>query len=61
MTRRGRVAVLAATLLAAVVSGCGQTGPLVLPDSAQPVEPAAGAAPEQAEPEQADDERQDER
>jgi predicted small lipoprotein YifL len=56
MTRRGRVAALAAVLLAAAFSGCGQTGPLVLPDSARPVEPAAGA-----EPEQADDERQDER
>jgi predicted small lipoprotein YifL len=61
MTRRGRVAAFAVALLAAAVAGCGQTGPLVLPDSAQPVEPAAEAAPEQAEPEQADDERQDER
>jgi predicted small lipoprotein YifL len=56
MTRRSRVAVIAFVLLAAALSGCGQTGPLVLPDSAQPVEPAAGV-----EPEQADDERQDER
>jgi predicted small lipoprotein YifL len=56
MTRRGRGDVLAVLLLAAAVAGCGQTGPLVLPDSAQPIEPAA-----EAEPEQADDERQDER
>jgi predicted small lipoprotein YifL len=56
MTRRGHVAVVAAVLLAAAAAGCGQTGPLVLPDSAQPVEPAAGA-----EPEQQDDEQQDER
>jgi predicted small lipoprotein YifL len=56
MTRHGQVAVLAAVMLAAAVSGCGQTGPLVLPDGAQPVEPATGA-----EPEQQDDEQQDER
>jgi predicted small lipoprotein YifL len=56
MTQRGRVAALAAVLLAAAVSSCGQTGPLALPDSAQPVEPAPGT-----EPEQQDDERQDER
>jgi predicted small lipoprotein YifL len=55
MTRRGQVAVLAAVLLAAAVSGCGQTGPLVLPDSAQPVESTAGAEADQ------DDEQQDER
>lgn len=56
MTWRGPLAGFAAALLAAAVSGCGQTGPLVLPDSAQPLEPAAGAAPEQE-----DDEEQDER
>jgi predicted small lipoprotein YifL len=56
MTGCGRVAILAALLLAAAVSGCGQTGPLVLPDRAQPLEP--GAEPEPAQP---DDERQDER
>jgi predicted small lipoprotein YifL len=57
MTARGRVAVLAAALLAALAAGCGQTGSLVLPDSAQPIEPAAAGA----EPEQPDDEQQDER
>lgn len=56
MTGRGRLAVLAAVLLGAAASGCGQTGPLVLPDRAQPLEPAA-----EPEPEQQDDERQDER
>jgi predicted small lipoprotein YifL len=57
MTARGRVAVLATALLAAVTAGCGQTGSLVLPESAQPIDPGAASA----EPEQPDDERQDER
>ena len=56
MTPRFRAAILA-TLVAAAASGCGQTGPLELPESARPIErvdpPAA--------PEQTDDEDQDER
>jgi predicted small lipoprotein YifL len=55
MTRRGRVAVVALVLIAAAASGCGQTGPLVLPESAQPLEPATGAEPEQPDDEQQDD------
>ena len=59
MTPRARVALLAA-LLAAAVSGCGQTGPLQLPDNARPIERVEPPAqPEQQQP--TDDERQDER
>ena len=56
MTVRARFALLA-TLVAAAASGCGQTGPLVMPDSARPIERIDPSA----EPEQTDDERQDER
>jgi predicted small lipoprotein YifL len=57
MTRRARFAFLAA-LLAAAVSGCGQTGPLQLPENARPIE----RVEHPAQPEQpTDDERQDER
>jgi len=56
MTAQARVAVVA-TLLAAAVSGCGQTGPLALPESARPIERVDAPA----EAEQADDEGQDER
>jgi len=55
MTARARLALLAA--LVAAASGCGQTGPLVMPESARPIERIDPAA----EPEQTDDERQDER
>jgi predicted small lipoprotein YifL len=59
MTARARVAVLAA-LAAAAVSGCGQTGPLTLPENQRPIERVdAPANPEQNQ--QTDDERQDER
>jgi len=57
MTARARVALLAA-VVAAAVSGCGQTGPLSLPEDARPVE---RAEPPSAQPDQTDDERQDER
>jgi predicted small lipoprotein YifL len=58
MTPRARVAFFAA-IAAAAVWGCGQTGPLELPDSARPIERVEPpAAPEQ---QQRDDERQDER
>jgi predicted small lipoprotein YifL len=45
-------------LLAAGAAGCGQQGPLVLPDEARPVE---RIDPPPAEREQTDDERRDER
>ena len=47
----------AAACFVAAAAGCGQQGPLVLPESARPIEridPPAG------EPELSDDERQDE-
>jgi predicted small lipoprotein YifL len=50
MTARVRVAILAAVLASA--AGCGQQGPLVLPQDARPVERIDPAAPE---PEQADE------
>jgi predicted small lipoprotein YifL len=59
MTARARVALLAAVLVA-TVAGCGQTGPLTLPENARPIERVEPAAqPEQQQP--TDDERQDER
>jgi predicted small lipoprotein YifL len=54
---RARVAVLCA-LLAAGATGCGQQGPLALPESARPIE---RIEPPPADPAQTDDERQDER
>jgi predicted small lipoprotein YifL len=56
MTARARVAYLCA-LVAVAVSGCGQTGPLALPEAARPIE----RVDPPAEPEPTDDERQDER
>ena len=59
MTARARVALLAAVLVA-TVAGCGQTGPLTLPENARAIERVEPAAqPEQQQP--TDDERQDER
>ena len=58
MTVRARVALLAA-LLAATVAGCGQTGPLTLPENARPIERVD--QPAEPEQQQTDDERQDER
>ena len=56
MTPHARVALFAAVV--AAVSGCGQTGPLELPDNAGPIERVEPPA----QPEQTtDDERQDER
>ena len=58
MTARARLAMLAA--LAAAASGCGQTGPLTLPENQRPIQRVdAPANPEQNQ--QTDDERQDER
>jgi predicted small lipoprotein YifL len=54
MRPRTRIALLA--MLVAVAAGCGQTGPLALPESARPLERAPPA-----EQDPADDERQDER
>jgi len=59
MTARARVALLAA-IAAAAAAGCGQTGPLTLPESQRPIERVdAPASAEQNQ--QTDDERQDER
>jgi predicted small lipoprotein YifL len=59
MTSRTRVALLG-LLLAAGTAGCGQQGPLVLPEDARPIEriDPQGAA---TEPEPSDEERRDER
>jgi len=57
MRRRARVLTLG-ILLAAGAGGCGQQGPLVLPDEARPVE---RIDPPPGKPEQTDDEQRDER
>jgi predicted small lipoprotein YifL len=56
MTARARVAFLAAVLVA-TVAGCGQTGPLTLPENARPIE----RVDQPTEPEQQTDDEQDER
>jgi predicted small lipoprotein YifL len=52
-----------AVLFIATLAGCGQTGPLTLPESARPIErvdqPTQPTQPTQQQ--QTDDERQDER
>jgi predicted small lipoprotein YifL len=53
-----RVRAAAVAVLLAFLAGCGQQGPLVLPEGARPVE-RSDTPP--AEPEQTDDERRDER
>ena len=58
MTARARVAFLAA-LLVATVAGCGQTGPLTLPESARPIERVD--QPTQPEQQTDTDDEQDER
>ncbi|HET7607655.1 MAG TPA: lipoprotein [Gammaproteobacteria bacterium] len=55
---RPRVALLAA-FVASTVAGCGQTGPLTLPENQRPIERAD--LPAQPEQQPSDDERQDER
>ena len=57
MTRALRAAALA-LLGAAGAAGCGQQGPLVLPEEARPIERLENPP---AEPETREDERQDER
>ena len=59
MTARARLAILAA-ILAAAAAGCGQQGPLVLPQDARPIERNDPQGPA-GEPEQTDDEDADER
>jgi predicted small lipoprotein YifL len=54
-----RIAVLGGIVVAGGLAGCGQRGPLVLPQDARPVEPAPNGPA--AEPEQQDDERENER
>ena len=59
MTRR-RARGLCGVVLVVLAAGCGQQGPLVLPEDARPIErlePPPGADPEA----QDDDERRDER
>ena len=58
MTARARVAILA-SLIAVAVAGCGQQGPLVLPEDARPIERVDAQAG--GEPEPTDDEDEDER
>jgi len=58
MTARARLAILAS--LIAAVAGCGQQGPLVLPEDARPIESADAQAPA-ASPAPTDDEDEDER
>ena len=55
------VAVLGVLLAAAALAGCGQRGPLVLPESAQPIEPAPADAPTAPGSDPQDDERENER
>jgi predicted small lipoprotein YifL len=57
MTARARLGILA-TFLAAAASGCGQQGPLVLPQDARPIERIDSPA---GEPQQTEDEEADER
>ena len=53
--RPGASIALLAALLAASVAGCGQTGPLALPESARPIEPATPAQPDETDDEQPDE------
>jgi predicted small lipoprotein YifL len=46
--------------VAVATAGCGQQGPLVLPENARPIERLPNSAPA-PEPESQDDERRDER
>ena len=58
MTARARIALLA-VLLATTVAGCGQTGPLTLPENARPIERVD--QPTEPEQQQPTDDEQDER
>jgi predicted small lipoprotein YifL len=63
MTARASAVKLAASLaalLGATVAGCGQTGPLSLPESARPIE-RVDQTTQPAQDQPTDDERQDER
>ena len=62
MTARSPSVILGAflaALLVATIAGCGQTGPLTLPESARPIERVD--QPAEPDQQQTDDERQDER
>jgi len=62
MTDRAPLVMLGAflaALLVAAIAGCGQTGPLTLPENARPIERVD--QPTQPDQQQTDDERQDER
>jgi predicted small lipoprotein YifL len=58
MTARARIAFLA-VLLATTLAGCGQTGPLTLPENARPIERVD--RPTEPEQQQPTDDEQDER
>jgi predicted small lipoprotein YifL len=58
MKRWARLPALGALLAAGAAAGCGQQGPLVLPEDARAVERVDAPA---GEAEQTDDEQQDER
>jgi predicted small lipoprotein YifL len=58
MTAPARVAIVAS--LIAAVAGCGQQGPLVLPEDARPIERADTPGPA-TDPQSTDDEDEDER
>ena len=63
MTDRAPLVMLGAflaALLVAAIAGCGQTGPLTLPENARPIERVDQPTPP-AQEQQTDDERQDER
>jgi predicted small lipoprotein YifL len=53
-------AALFGALLGAAVAGCGQRGPLVLPDDARPIQ-RLPPQPQSAEPESDEEDRRDER
>jgi predicted small lipoprotein YifL len=59
MTARARLTILAA-LLCAAAAGCGQQGPLRLPNDARPIERIDPQEPA-SEPVDTDDETEDER
>ena len=61
LTRGLRAAPLGALLAAAALAGCGQRGPLELPESARPIERAQPPAPPPDPADAREDERENER
>jgi len=55
------VQVAAVALLAAVLAGCGQRGPLALPEAAQPIERLPQPPAPSSDSESQEDERENER